>query len=103
MWAFHHHGGSVVEQCDEMLDGIASGVPDILERFLAVQSVPLGNLDDALRPEGALGVDVDHLSVASAFFLRQLGGYTEGVCELCFACPKFPKGLGNGHGFNSSS
>jgi hypothetical protein len=67
--AFHHHGSRDVDQSDEMFDGISSGIPDILQSFLAIQSIAFSNFDNAFGSECALGIDVYDLAIAATFLL----------------------------------
>ena len=87
-----HHRRGLVEQRALVLAVEGPGVRDIVEHILRVhaesardaaseresnaasrrQGAPLGNGDEALGPEGPLGVDVQGLALAPALINRQL-------------------------------
>ena len=62
-----------------MLDSVASGVFDVLKCLFWVELEPLSYLDDPFRSEGALRINIDHFSIATSFFLGQLGSHAKGM------------------------
>lgn len=86
-----------------MLHRVSSCVFDVIEGLLRIHLISFCNFADSLGAESTLGVDVDHLAISPAFFFGQLSSYTESVCQLCFASPKLPEGLSDGHGLDASA
>ena len=76
------------------LVGERSRDEDVVENGIRVKVEPLCDLDDALGPERALGVDEGDLSAATALVQGQLGGHGEGVADLGLAAPEMgPMGV----------
>ena len=70
------------------LVGERSRDEDVVENGIRVKVEPLCDLDDALGPERALGVDEGDLSAATALVQGKLGGHGEGVADLGLAAPE---------------
>ena len=56
-----------------------SRISNVLLSSISIDTKPLRNLSDALRPESSLGINICHLAACAAQFLRKLGYNRHGV------------------------
>jgi hypothetical protein len=57
-------------------------------------TAPLGDGEQFLGSEGALGVHVDHPALGPAQLQGPLGGHAQGVAQLRLACAELPEDFG---------
>ena len=69
--------------------------PHVVEDVLPVEAILLGNLHEALRPKGALGVNVHGLALGPTLLHWQLARHAERVAQLRLARAELTKELGD--------
>ena len=71
-----------------MVGVVGAGVGNIVEDVVSREAEPLGRGQQPLGPKGALGVNVEALSLGPSHVYRKLASYGHRVTQLRFARPE---------------
>mmetsp|Transcript_9833 Transcript_9833/g.17543 ORF Transcript_9833/g.17543 Transcript_9833/m.17543 type:complete len:264 (+) Transcript_9833:537-1328(+) len=86
-----------------MLSVVGTGVRDVLQHILAVETIPLCNRHEALGPKRTLSIDVERLALSTTTVNRQLARDAQRMTELRLSTSKLAKYLRDLPGLHAAS
>ena len=85
-----------------MIGVVGASVGNVIQYVGTVEAVALGDGEETLGPEGALGVDVQALPFGAAHVDGQLASDGHRVTQLTFAGTELPEQLSDGPRLNAT-